>query len=142
MKKYTRSVKIILFITIVIVGFFYLNCKFDPGGVAGPLDSRFAGCWENEIPDEVWGKVVLDLKPHDQNLLTGSLFILAESLATIIPYSLEGEVEAKGVAVLQATLHADPTLPVVLVATLDNAANPTMTLQMIGKPQTVLNECQ
>jgi hypothetical protein len=119
---------------IVLAGILSGGCTFDPSGIPPLIDPRFDGCWENTDSDEIWGRVIMELQQHDDNLLTGILFVQAESIATIIPYSLEGEVQDEGLAVLQATLHADPDQAVAIAVFLPPAPDTTMTFQMVGKP--------
>lgn len=123
-----------LVLLIVFAGILGGGCTFDPSGVAFPIDDRFDGCWENTDSDEIWGRVIMELQQHDDNLLTGILFVQAQSIATIIPYSLEGEVQDEGLAVLQASLHADPDQEVGIAVFLPPAPSTTMTFQMVGKP--------
>jgi len=121
---------------MIAAAFFIGNCTFDTSGIDfdDPLDPRFEGCWENSDLDEIWGKVIFDIQSQRGNLLTGFLFVRAESIATVIPYSLEGEVQGEGISIFQATLHADPDSSVVVVALLSDPPENTMTFQMAGKP--------
>jgi hypothetical protein len=116
--------------------FFISNCTFDTSGIDfdDPLDPRFEGCWENSDLDEIWGKIIFEIQSNRANLLTGFLFVRAESIATVIPYSLEGEVQGVGISLLQATLHAAPDSSVVVAALLSDPPENTMTFQMAGKP--------
>jgi hypothetical protein len=142
MKAIISSAGIILI--MMFAGILISGCTFDTSGIAFPKDTRFDGCWENIDLDEIWGKVIVELKQHDVNLLTGILFVRAESIATIIPFSLEGEVESDGLAVLHATLHATPNNSVGVVVFLPVPPTPvdTMTFQMVGKPPSPpLSEC-
>ena len=119
---------------IILAGIFIGGCSFDPSGIAFPIDPRFDGCWENTDLDEIWGRVIMELHQHEDNLLTGILFVRAESIATIIPYSLEGQVEDEGLAALQASLHAAPDQSVGVAVFLQPAPDNTMNFQMVGKP--------
>lgn len=130
--------------TMILTGIIIHGCTFDVSGIPSQIDSRFDGCWENLDIHEVWGRVVMNLKQHDNNLLTGILFVRAESIATLIPYSLEGEVEDDGLAVLQASLHATPDESVGVALFLPVPPTPAdeMTFQMVGKPAPPpLSEC-
>ena len=141
--KASIHVSSLIFITI-FAGILIGGCSFDPSGIAFPKDERFDGCWENTDLDEIWGRVIMELQQHDDNLLTGILFVRAESIATIIPYSLEGEVEDEGLALLQASLHATPDESVGVAVFLPVPPTPvsTMTFQMVGKPTPPpLSEC-
>jgi hypothetical protein len=121
---------------VMAAAFFMSSCTFDTSGIDfdDPIDPRFEGCWQNSGLDEIWGKVIFDIQSNRANLLTGFLFVRAESIATVIPYSLEGEVQGEGISVLQATLHAAPDSSVVVVALLSPPPENTMTFQMAGKP--------
>jgi hypothetical protein len=133
----------ILFILILTATILH-GCTFDVSGIPPLIDSRFDGCWENTDIHEVWGRVVMDLNQHDSNLVTGILFVRAESIATLIPYSLEGEVAEEGMAVLQASLHATPDESVGVALFLPVPPTPAdeMTFQMAGKPTPPpLSEC-
>lgn len=122
----------------MFAGIFIGGCFFDPSGIAFPKDERFDGCRENAELDEIWGRVIMELQQHEDNLLTGILFVRAESIATIIPYSLAGEVEDDGLAVLQASLHATPDESVGVAVFLPVPPNPidTMTFQAAVETQT------
>lgn len=133
--KASRHHGIILLWMLAAV-FVMSNCTFDTSGIDfdDPIDPRFEGCWQNSGLDEIWGKIIFDIQSNRANLLTGFLFVRAESIATVIPYSLEGEVQGEGISVLQATLHAAPDSSVVVVALLSDPPENTMTFQMAGKP--------
>ena len=121
---------------LIAAGLLLGNCTFDTSGVvSGPSkDPRFDGCWENTEVHEIWGRVIFDIQQKRGNLLTGFLFVRAESLATIIPYALEGEVQGFGIADFQASLHANPDISVLVVGLLSGPPQNDLTFQMAGKP--------